>query len=298
MCLRNKPKNQTKEKMVITETPQKPFDVVVIDTIGPLRESESKNLYALTIICDLSKYLIMVPMKTKTAAEVAKAIFEKLILVHGPMKVMLSDMGTEINNELIVELCKLFTIKHKTSTPHHHETVGSIERSHRTFNEYIRAYLTNEMENWDVYANYFSFCYNITPHGSNNNLYGPFELVYGRKINMPNDFLSGNVQPLYNVDNYVKTMKFMLQTAHQKTAKIIDIMKMRNKKQYDKTANSICLNVGDSVLLKKEPYNKHDQIYSGPHLVTKIEEPNALISIDNKSKLVHKNRLVKVKSTL
>lgn len=35
-CKTNKPKNKIKMPMMITPTPQKPFDTVIIDTVGPL----------------------------------------------------------------------------------------------------------------------------------------------------------------------------------------------------------------------------------------------------------------------
>lgn len=66
-CMRNKVKRATREPMAITETPQRPFDIVVIDTIGPLTKTHYGNTYAVTIICDLSKYVIAVPVENKEA---------------------------------------------------------------------------------------------------------------------------------------------------------------------------------------------------------------------------------------
>lgn len=235
-CQLNKPRPKNREYigMTITSTPQKPFDVVIIDTIGPLTITEQQNRYALTMICDLSKYLVTVPMKSKSAAEVAKAIFENFILKFGPMKEIRTDMGTEYRNELITELCKLMNITHSMSTAYHHQTVGTVERNHRVFNEYIRSYLANQLDMWDTYLHYFAFCYNITQHSSNGELYSPYELVFGRRVSLPIDFLNGKVDPIYNVDNYVKTMKYMLQNAHVKTAELIGKMKLRNKQYNDR----------------------------------------------------------------
>lgn len=44
LCKLNKIKPHTREPMVITETPAKPFDMVQIDTIGPLAKSNDGNL--------------------------------------------------------------------------------------------------------------------------------------------------------------------------------------------------------------------------------------------------------------
>jgi len=58
------------------------------------------------------------------------------------MKMFIMDMGTEYKNSIINDLCKYLKIENITSTAHHHQTVGTIERSHRTFNEYICSYIS------------------------------------------------------------------------------------------------------------------------------------------------------------
>lgn len=145
-CKLNKVQSHTREPMKTTETPQKPFDIVIIDTVGPLPKTENGHEYAATIICDLSKYLIMVPMMDKTAKSMAKAIFENVILVFGPIANIRTDRGTEFTAGIFTEICSLLEIKHNTSTGNHHETVGTIERNHRTLNEYIRIYVANMNE--------------------------------------------------------------------------------------------------------------------------------------------------------
>lgn len=141
LCQINKVKAKNTEPLKLTKTPQSAFDKIVIDTIGPLAKSVNGNCYAVTMICDLSKFLISVATPSKDAKTVAKAIFEKLVLVYGPVREILTDCGTEYMNALLKELCELFRIKHSNSVPYHHETLGSIERNHRVYNEYLRSYI-------------------------------------------------------------------------------------------------------------------------------------------------------------
>lgn len=80
--------------------------------IAERREYNQINkLYVVTIICDLTKYLVCVKVTDKTAKTVAKAIFEKFVLVYRPMKNIRTNQGTEFTNGLIKELCKLMNIK-------------------------------------------------------------------------------------------------------------------------------------------------------------------------------------------
>jgi len=81
-----------------------------------------------------------------------------------------------------------------TPTAHHHQTVGTVDRSHRTFNEYIRFILF-------IYAwlQYFLFCFNTTP--SMAHTYCPYELVFGKTNNLPKQFNSiENKEPIYNIN--------------------------------------------------------------------------------------------------
>lgn len=292
-CKVNKVKISNKEPMQITETPQKAFEIVITDTVGPLMKSDLGNEYILTIICNLSKYLIAVPIQNKNASTIAKAIFENCILVHGPMKMMKTDKGTEFKNALIEELCKLMHTEHRISTAYHHETVGSVERNHRVLNEYLRSYTSEYMNRWEEYLKYFVFCYNTTQNSAIDMKYSPYELVFGKNINFPTDFLSGTVEPIYDFDNYVKELKFKLQTAHKQAATILNKIKETNKKYFDRKAKPLNINVNDYVLLEREPYNKFKSVYLGPFRVVEVDESNAQIidEVTNKILKVHKNRL-------
>lgn len=294
-CQHNKVRLSNKEPMILTKTSQKPFDVVIIDTVGPLPTSQQGNRYALTMICDLTKYLIVAPMPNKEASTIAKCILENFILIYGPMRRISTDMGSEFVNSIIKELCLMLQIDHRTSTAHRHQAIGTIERNHRVLNEYIRAYISNCLDQWENYIKYFSFCYNISYNSTLNHSYSPYELVFSSQPYLPNQLLDNNVDPLYNIDNYVKEAKYRLQTSHIHAQNLIDKAKAHNKYYYDLTSKPLHLKLNDQVYLKKEPYNKHDQIYSGPYIVKKIEQPNVEIFDlkTGKSIITHKDRLRK-----
>lgn len=292
-CMKNKPKRKTRETMEITPTPIRPFDVVIIDTIGPMAKTTSGNVYALTIICELSKYLIMSPMPNKEAKTVAKTLFENLILIYGTPKVIRTDLGTEYRNEIIEELCKLCNIKHNFSTAYHHESLGSIERSHRVFNEYLRSYINND--EWDTQLGYFCYCYNTSFHSSLNHEYTPFELIFGKRANDIEAISRDNfrITPVYNIDNYIKIIKYNLELCHKRAHEFIKKFKMRNKNLYDKNSNSLNIKINDMVLVKQEPYHKFKPVYSGPFKVDAIDGKNITINLNDKPYQIHKNRVVK-----
>lgn len=98
-CQANKTyvKTKTKEELKLTPTPNKPFDIVTMDTIGPLPKSDNGNIYGVTMICNLTKYLITVAVPNKESKTIAKAIFDCFISI----KQILTDKGTEYKNQTL-----------------------------------------------------------------------------------------------------------------------------------------------------------------------------------------------------
>lgn len=64
-CKLNKPRRKTRQEITVTKTPQKPFDVVISDTVGPIPKIDSGNTYAITVMCDSTKYFLKIPVKNR-----------------------------------------------------------------------------------------------------------------------------------------------------------------------------------------------------------------------------------------
>lgn len=296
LCKVNKPKTSTVEPLCITPTPLRPFEKIIIDTLGPLVPSANNNTYALTAICDLTKYIITIPIPNKQANTVAKAIMNEIILIYGPMKSILSDKGTEFVNSTITELCSLLNIQNVHSAPYRHETVGSIERNHRSLNEYLRMYLNDSNLDWENFLKYFTYCYNISPHTAFNFIYTPFELVFSKKpVNM-NHLSNNQIQPIYNIDNFTQEARYRLQLALKHANELLSKAKQQSKKIYDKKIRPINLAIGDKVMIND--FTRHkilDPMFKGPFTVVEDKGHNVTLSnqMNNKIIEVHKNNVKK-----
>lgn len=290
-CKLNKPIKSGLENLTITPTPQKAFDSLIIDTIGPLPESINRNKYALTVICDLSKFLITIPIPDKEAKTLARALFQDVFLIFGIPKTIRSDLGTEYKNSLFTELATLLKYDHNMSTPYRHETLGTIERSHRTLNEYLRAYIDSSRTDWDVWIKYFTYCYNTTPNTSHN--YTPFELVFGKTPNLPLQIFNRGIEPVYNIENFAKEFKYRLQLAQERAQKLLIKEKENRKSSFDKKANPIHLDIGEFVFVKKDARHKLESVHKGPFEVISFSGPNCTLKDGNKNFTVHKNKIRK-----
>lgn len=179
----------------------------------------------------------------------------------------------------------------KFSTSHHQESVGSIERNHRFFNQYLRTYM-NDLTEWEEYLKYFTFCYNISPHSSFNEKYSPYQIVFNRSPNLPHIITNG-VEPIYDIEDFVKEAKYRLQKTHAQTQQFLVKNKEKNKSLYDKRMKTKELNINDKIFNSSEPYDKRKNVNEGPYIVREIKNENIVIEDPNtkKQKEVHKNRI-------
>lgn len=295
-CKINKPKASNREFQAITDTPSKPFQSLIIDTIGPFPSTVNQAKYAVTIIYDFSKYLIIVPIPNKEAATVARVLFERCILVYGPVNSIRSDLGTEYVNAVMKSLLAMLNIRQDTSTAYHHESVGTVERSHKTLNEYLRNYITENVKEWHKLIIYFAFCYSTTPNTSID-LFTPFELVFGRpSINLYNIVKNKPIQQsLVSPAEYVKEVRKNLEFAFNKAKDFMELAKLKNKISKDAQAKPLAVAVGEEILLLNEVRNKFDPFYKEGYIITKLlDKGNVEIKNKNNKKfVVHKNRLRK-----
>lgn len=293
-CKQNKHSIKTNETYIFTPAPLKTFDSVAIDTIGPFLKSDSDNRYALTIQCDLSKYVIVKPIKDKQAKSIAKAFIEECILIYGSPSTIRTDQGTEYKNEIFDNISDMLQFTHSFSTPYHPQTIGNLERNHRCLNEYIRQFINESQSDWDDWLPYYAFCYNTTPH--TDFPYTPYELVFGKTATLPNNLKNPtHIEPLYNYDQYFRELKYKLQVTAMRAKALIEKNKSKRNLIQQKRANPIDIKINEQVLIENPNRNKLDKIYKGPFKVIKIEHPNVII-LDEKTNVqhkVHKNRIIK-----
>lgn len=283
-CQTNKQTKHIKEPLTLTDTPNNSFEVISIDTVGPLRISNDYR-YILTMQCELTKFVVAHPMPTKDALTTAKTLVEQFILKYGQFKVLKSDRGTEFINETMRNICSLLNIKQIFATPYHHETLGSVERNHRVLNEFLLT-TANDYE-WDKWIPYFTFAYNTAPHIDTG--YSPYELVYGKLPSLPSDIVDNNTK-FYNYDDYAQELRLKLQFT-LKRARELSTRAKENRTTKNKYENRLNLKIGDLVLVKVENRKKNQSPYKGPYRIISRNGVNTTIDYEGKIKEIHNNNL-------
>ena len=115
-----------------------PFQKFHVDLTGPHRKSAKGNNYLLTGICCFTKYLIIVPLRDKTAISVARALVKHVYLIYGAVELIVHDNGGEFVNAIMENITKLMGIQDLRNTSLRPQANSQIERVHRTINSVLR----------------------------------------------------------------------------------------------------------------------------------------------------------------
>ena len=85
-------------------TPSRPFEYLAMDLLA-MPESAAGNKYAMVVVDHFSRYVIVVPLPDKRSATVAAALLQRVVLIHGAPKELLSDQGGEFDSEVMEAVC-------------------------------------------------------------------------------------------------------------------------------------------------------------------------------------------------
>ncbi len=254
-----------------------PNQRIHVDLMGELRSSEGGHKWIMVITDAWSKYVVLVPLKDKSAETAAKAIFERWCCTRSIPRSILSDGGREFVNKLSDELYKLLEIKRLTTSPARPQTNASAERFNRTMIKYLKAILDNNTLDWEPYLAPLMLSYNTQVHKST--LESPFFLTYMHEPNMPH-FDFDKPKPLYN-ESWASERFKILQETYSMVKENNSEARSQQKKYFDKKTKEKKFEVGDKVLVEFNNIpiginKKFWKNWKGVFTVSKVTSPTNL----------------------
>lgn len=108
---------------------------------------------------------------------------------YGVPKVIHADQGREFESLLFSSLCKNIGVEKTRTTPYQPQSDGMIERSNRTLQDMLSAFVNENRDDWDDHLPYIMMGYRATLHKSTN--CSPNLLMMGREVSLPNDIMMG-----------------------------------------------------------------------------------------------------------
>jgi hypothetical protein len=162
----------------------RPLDRVHVDLTGPLPESKGKNKYIMVIKDYLTKYVWLVPLKTKGAVEVTEAFVGEFICQAGVPGRVVSDRGNEFVNRLLSNVSRILRINRVSTTPYNPRSDGFVENHNKTLKDQLFHFVdTLKQDDWDVFLPTVQLMYNTTVSLATG--YTPMLLMTGREARMP-----------------------------------------------------------------------------------------------------------------
>ena len=183
-----------------------PFQTVHAD-LKVMPPSSQHHKYLLVLVCNITRYVILVPITSKEAHVVAEAILQKCVFQFGPFAEFISDQGREWDNSVVTYIFQALQVKQRFVSVGNHQSNKS-ERFIGTVSSLLTSYLTNNGRNWHLYVGSVAYAYNSFASPTLGN-YSPFYLVYLR--HPPTVFTKppeGNVSTSYQ--DYVLLLKARL----------------------------------------------------------------------------------------
>jgi Integrase zinc binding domain/Retroviral aspartyl protease len=218
---------KNKCKMKITSMSKHPFDILSLDCVGPLTPTlEHGYKYILTVQCDLTKYVIAIPLVNMEASSISKAFVEQIVLRYGIPNHIRTDLGSDFTSKLFTNMCKLLKIDKRTTAPFSTSSNVELERIGREIGNQLRCYFSRDPQGWASYLQYILFSYNNTKNSTTN--FAPFELLYGHEAILPLTFHK-KPEIVYNCDDYLLELKDKFRKVHEIARKKILDKKIEQK---------------------------------------------------------------------
>jgi hypothetical protein len=149
-CQRNKPDNRGRQGLPLAiQTPERPWEVVCMDFIGPLPRTAEGFDACMVVIDKLTRYTYYIPLKTTSTAQEVWALLERHVIgERGVPKYIISDRDSRFTSHFWEGLWEGMGTTLKRSTAFHPQTDGQTERANRTLVEALRSFVDADQRNW------------------------------------------------------------------------------------------------------------------------------------------------------
>ncbi|KAK4321769.1 hypothetical protein Pmani_007398 [Petrolisthes manimaculis] len=207
---------------------------------------------------------------------------------------------------IAIDLLKLpltereFNIKKANVLPYRTSANGLVERHNRKILNTLRSLVPDTNTLWDTYTPQVMASLNSTINKSISET--PHYILFAQDKRLPYELLAKKPNPVYNMDDFVKTNVHTFQQIHQRIQHSLALSKADMLLYHNKSASNFSLEIGDIVYsLVEVKHSNLDPKFDGPFRVIAKEHGNKvkLLKLKNHTETTaHLDSLKKVHSGL
>ena len=139
--------------------PERPFERIEIDFLGPFPTTDNENSYILNITDNGARWAESFPTKYIKAETVAQILVDEIICRHGAPDEILFDQWKSYLAEVVAEVCEYFKTKKINSNPYHPKTNGLTERFNGALCDMLSTYVKDRQRDWEIFLPIVLFAY-------------------------------------------------------------------------------------------------------------------------------------------
>ena len=189
-CQRAKVHRHIKAPLERFQVPERRFDHVHVDLVGPLPPSHGYT-YLFTMVDRTTRWPEAVPLSSTTSVDLARAFIGTWVVRFGTPSDLSSDRGPQFTSELWSAVAEGLGVKLHRTTAFHPQANGLCERFHRSMKAALRASLTDG--NWLDKLPWVMLGLRTAPKEDLQS--SSAELVYGQPLRVPGEFMPNTTVP-------------------------------------------------------------------------------------------------------
>lgn len=184
-CQRVQPLRQEPKSILYPhDVPSEPWQVISIDLIGELPESNGYNGICVFVDC-FAKQIHAVPTNMMITSEsMVRMCKDHVFRIHGILILtkIIHDRGPQFDSHFTKDLYELLNIEGNFSMAYHPQMDRQTERINQEIKQYLWIYINHHQNDWAEWLPIVGFSYNNKIKSSTEQ--SPFLTLYGYHTNM------------------------------------------------------------------------------------------------------------------
>ena len=268
-----------------------PFDHVSVDLCGPLPVSNEGYLYVLVVVDVATRYVVLRPLRSKTALEAAETL-ATVITEYGAPRIIQSDNGREFRNQVVRALAVVCGMDHRFVQPYHPRANGLSEAAVKVVKALLFKLLQDDFERW--HSRLHAVQYALNNRVMLRTGMKPFTLFFGREPNSFADYAEAEVTEV-DLPGLLERVRVLYEEVWPAAREYAEGRAASERQEHDARATLVQFHPGDIVMRVFNSRNKHQKRYKGPYRVARRTQGGAYVLIEEDGEDVCKAPPVQLK---